>query len=275
MRPAVLTIAGSDPSGGAGIQADLKTFTVHGCYGMSVLTALTVQNTLGVSGVHAVPPEFVGAQLEAVLEDVGCDAAKTGMLASAEIVRAVVRELQRRPVLALVVDPVMVSKSGHRLLQADAVAALRDELFPLAALVTPNLEEVGDLLGRRPTTVPEMEEAAVAMAALGPRAVLVKGGHLGDSVSSPDVLWADGVLTRLEAPRLANSHTHGTGCTLSAAIAARMAQGMSTEEAVMAAKEYLTEAIRHAWPLGHGVGPVDHLWQHEQETTGRRGGSSG
>lgn len=280
MRPKVLSIAGSDPSGGAGIQADMKTFVAHECYGASVITALTAQNTCGVRSVFDVPGKFVAEQLEAVLEDVGCDAAKTGMLASASIVEAVATVLRRHAVPRLVVDPVMVSKSGHRLLRPDAVEALKTELFPLATVLTPNLEEVADLLGSRPDSIPEMEEAAAELHKLGPQAVLVKGGHLQGDGGSTDVLWDGHRMIHFPAPRLSNTHTHGTGCTLSAAIAANLAWGDSVEAAVGKAKEYLTSAIRYSWPLGKGIGPVDHLWHlaplaPQRRRTGQQGGLDG
>jgi hydroxymethylpyrimidine/phosphomethylpyrimidine kinase len=260
-RPRALTIAGSDSGGGAGIQADLKTFQANGCYGLSVITALTAQNTRGVQGVHAVPEAFIRAQLDSVMEDIGCDAAKTGMLASASLIGAVAESVAKWRIERLVVDPVMVSKSGHRLLAPDAVAALVERLLPYAAVVTPNLEEVAGLLGKYPRNVVEMMDAAKAMAKLGPRAVVVKGGHLTDLPQAVDVLF-DGTSTEiLRAPRSPNRHTHGTGCTLSAAIAAGLAKGLPVRDAVAAAKDYLTGAIEHAWPLGKGIGPVDHAWR--------------
>ena len=280
MRPKALTIAGSDPSGGAGIQADLKTFVAHECYGMSVVTALTAQNTCGVQAVFDVPGKFVAEQLEAVLEDVGCNAAKTGMLSNATVIQAVATTLRRYAVDRLVVDPVMVSKSGHRLLRPEAVEALKGQLLPLAMILTPNLEEVADLLGVKPDSVEEMEDAAVALQKLGPRAVLVKGGHLPGNNGSPDVLWDGKILTRFPAPRLANTNTHGTGCTLSAAIAANLAWGDDVVAAVGKAKEYLSSAIKYAWPLGKGIGPVDHLWHAaplplQRQGVGLKGGVDG
>lgn len=260
-RPRALTIAGSDSGGGAGIQADLKTFQANGCYGLSVITALTAQNTLGVEGVHAVPEDFVRAQFDAVMGDIGCDAAKTGMLASANLIAAVAESVARWRIERLVVDPVMVSKSGHRLLAPEAVAALVERLLPYAAVLTPNLEEVAGLLGKYPRNTVEMMDAAKALARLGPRAVVVKGGHLTDSPQAVDILF-DGKSTEiLRAPRSSNRHTHGTGCTLSAAIAAGLAKGLPVKDAVAAAKEYLTGAIENAWPLGQGIGPVDHAWR--------------
>lgn len=258
----VLTIAGSDSGGGAGIQADLKTFFAHRCYGASAITALTAQNTLGVQGVHPIPPAFVRSQLESVLSDIGCDAAKTGMLFSAEIISEVAEAMRDHGVERLVVDPVMVSKSGHRLLAPEAVAAMREVLFPLAMIVTPNIEEAADLLGARPTSIDEMIAAAKALHALGPRAVLIKGGHLGPTAThSNDVLFDGHNSHILEGPRLAAKHTHGTGCTLSAAIAARLALGQEIVAATHDAKAWLTQALRSAQPLGGGIGPVNHGWE--------------
>ncbi len=260
--PRALTIAGSDSGGGAGIQADLRTFAMHGCHGSSAITALTAQNALGVQGVHAVPPEFVALQVESVLSDIGADAAKTGMLAEAGIITAVVGALRRRPVPHLVVDPVMVAKGGHRLLAPEAVDALRAELLPMATLLTPNLEEAADLLGWRAEDVDGMVRAAQQLAALGPRAVLVKGGHLGPSTThSSDVLFDGTSVVVLAGARLDARHTHGTGCTLSAAITARLARGEELQEAVRGAKAWLTESMRRAFPLGSGIGPVNHLWE--------------
>ncbi|MDX2177087.1 MAG: bifunctional hydroxymethylpyrimidine kinase/phosphomethylpyrimidine kinase [Candidatus Sumerlaeia bacterium] len=260
-RPRALTIAGSDSGGGAGVQADLKAFQANGCYGLTVLAALTAQNTLGVQAIHDVPPEFVAAQLDSVLADIGADAAKTGMLSRPEVIEVVAERLRRFGVRNLVVDPVMVSKSGHRLLRPEAVDALRRRLLPLAELATPNLEEVADLVGQRPANEAEMLEAAKAVRALGPRAVLVKGGHLGpEAPHSNDVLWDGVAATVLPGRRLAAVHTHGTGCTLSASIAAQLAHGRPLAEAVANAKRYLEGAMERAWPLGGGIGPVDHAW---------------
>jgi hydroxymethylpyrimidine/phosphomethylpyrimidine kinase len=259
-RPRALTIAGSDSGGGAGIQADLKTFSALGVYGMSAITAVTVQNTLGVSGYEALSPSTVAEQIRAVVTDIGVDAAKTGMLASREIVEAVADAVAETAVPNLVVDPVFVSKHGHPLLEEDAVEALRTRILPLATLVTPNLPEAGGLVGFAVETVNDMERAAEAILGLGPRAVLVKGGHLEGSARADD-LFADG--TRAEwiaGERIDTPHTHGTGCTISAAIAAYLASGRELLEAVRAGKAFVTEAIRHALALGKGIGPVDQLW---------------
>lgn len=260
-RPRILTIAGSDSSGGAGIQADLKTFAAHGCYGMSVITAVTAQNTLGVSDVVDLPPRSVTLQLQAVLSDVGCDAAKTGMLSNSEIVEAVYNCLMAHHIKRLVVDPVMVSKSGAALLSPEAVEALKTLIFPLSQLITPNLDEVSAILGSRPRSVQEMEAACRELSTLGPKAVLVKGGHMKEAGTITDVLWTGETFEHFSSPRLETKHTHGTGCTLSAAIAANLGHGMTLVEAVRRAKEYLLGALRNAYPLGTGIGPVDHLWR--------------
>lgn len=259
--PIALTIAGSDSSGGAGIQADLKTFAAHGVYGASVLTALTAQNTTGVHAIHTPPAEFFLQQLQATMEDLEVASIKTGMLSNAEVIVALAQELEPHEVQHLVVDPVMVSKSGHRLLTEDAVEALRALLLPMAAVITPNLPEVEVLLGWRPMNQEEMAQAAWELHELGARAVVVKGGHLGSDPAHSNDLYFDGTTTRILAgPRLDVVHTHGTGCTLSAAIAANLALGYPTEEAVFRAKDYLVGAMKAAYPVGRGTGPVNHLW---------------
>jgi hydroxymethylpyrimidine/phosphomethylpyrimidine kinase len=257
-----LTIAGSDSSGGAGIQADLKTFSAFGVYGASVVTALTAQNTLGVQGIHAVPPAFVAAQLESVLSDLKVGAVKTGMLADAQIVKAVARGLQATPSLPLVVDPVMVATSGDVLLKPEAVDAVRRELIPLAHLITPNLPEAAILLGSAEAeTEAQMLDQARGLLALGCRAVLLKGGH-ATGEAAIDLLADPAGVERLALPRLDTPHTHGTGCTLSAAIAALLAQGEPLATAVRRAKTYVWEGLRHGRGLGvgHGRGPLDHLF---------------
>lgn len=260
-RARALTIAGSDSGGGAGIQADLKTFSALGVFGMTAITAVTVQNTLGVSGYQAMTPELVAAQILSVAGDIGVDAAKTGMLANAAVVEAVAAAVAEAGIGALVVDPVFVSKHGHALLEADAVDALKLRLLPLAALVTPNLPEAGGLAGFAVTDRRGMTEAARAILALGPRAVLVKGGHLTDGSDAADLL-VDGSGERwVSAERIDTIHTHGTGCTLSAAVAGYLALGWSMDEAVEAAKAFVTEAIRNALAIGSGIGPVDQLWR--------------
>ncbi|HZP95920.1 MAG TPA: bifunctional hydroxymethylpyrimidine kinase/phosphomethylpyrimidine kinase [Candidatus Limnocylindria bacterium] len=258
-RPAALTIAGSDSGGGAGIQADLKTFQALGVYGMSAITALTAQNTLGVRAVHEAPTEVVAAQIDAVVEDLGVDGVKIGMLSSAPIVRAVAARIRHWQLEAvLVIDPVMVAKGGDRLLRDDAVAALRDELLPLAAVLTPNIPEAEVLTGRTIRTDDEVREAARALLGLGPRAVVLKGGHReGDATD----LFVDVAREEwLPARRIETRATHGTGCTFSAAIAARIALGDEALEAVRAAKAFLTGALAHATPIGAGHGPVAHDW---------------
>jgi hydroxymethylpyrimidine/phosphomethylpyrimidine kinase len=257
--PRVLTIAGSDSGGGAGIQADLKTILALGAYGMSVVTAVTAQNTLGVQGYWELPPEAVDAQLTSVLGDIGAHAVKTGMLASAGIVATVSRQLGGLDGVPVVVDPVAVSKHGDSLLAGDAVAAIRQDLLPLATVVTPNLPEAELLAGLRIRDEDDMLAAARAIGELGPRWVLVKGGHLpGDPV---DLLVGDSQVVRYPGRRIDTIHTHGTGCTLSAAIACGLAGGADMPDAVRAAREYLTGAIAGGLPLGRGIGPVDHAWR--------------
>ncbi|MFM9941608.1 MAG: bifunctional hydroxymethylpyrimidine kinase/phosphomethylpyrimidine kinase [Hyphomicrobiaceae bacterium] len=257
-----LTIAGSDSSGGAGVQADLKAFTALGVYGASVITALTAQNTTGVQGVEVVTPAFVAAQMRSVLADLRVCAVKTGMLANAEIISVVADELARYPAIPLVVDPVMVATSGDALIDPDAVATLKSKLIPRATLITPNLPEAAQLLGV--TVAPNEADASrqlTALAKLGAKAVLLKGGH-GDGPEAVDLLWIDGCITRLTSPRLATRHTHGTGCTLSAAIAALLAQGLDLATAVARGKTFVHRAIASGANLqiGAGHGPVDHLY---------------
>jgi len=261
--PIALTIAGSDSSGGAGIQADLKTFTVLGVYGASVLTALTAQNTRGVSAIHSVPPEFVAQQIDAVAADLKIGAVKTGMLNDRATVLAVVEGVRRHALNPLVVDPVMVATSGDMLLEPDAVDAVRRELLPLADVITPNLAEAAQLLGAAAAvSVAEMETQARALLALGPKAVLIKGGH-GDGAEAIDVLvMRDAAPVHLTLPRVATPNTHGTGCTLSAAIAALLAKGESLRDAVQGAKRFVHAALVAgvALKIGAGSGSVDHLF---------------
>ncbi len=260
--PRVLTIAGSDSGGGAGIQADLKTFAAHGVYGMSAVTAVTAQNTRGVSGVAELPPELVAAQIDAVFDDIGVDAVKIGMLANRAIVATVANRLLRWTGPPVVLDPVMVAKSGDPLLADDAVAALRDRLLPLATLVTPNHPEAERLTGLAAGSEAGRRQLAAALASRGP-AVLLKGGHLpGERIV--DLLLADGDEHRFEHRRVATTSTHGTGCTLSASIAALLALGRPLPEAVGAAIDYLQGALEAAYPLGGGCGPVDHLYRLER-----------
>jgi hydroxymethylpyrimidine/phosphomethylpyrimidine kinase len=255
--PRALTIAGSDSGGGAGIQADLKTFSAFRVFGMSVLTAVTAQNSVGVQGVFDLPPEFVARQIDSVLSDFGADAVKIGMLSTASIIHAVADRLSAHGQTTVVLDPVMIAKSGDALLQPAARATLVKEMLPLAWVVTPNLHEAGALAGMSVTTERDMEEAARRIHALGPRAVIVKGGHLVDSAT--DILWDGKSFTRFPGERLASTSTHGTGCTFSSAIAAGLARGHALGEAVREAKAYVTAAIREGWPLGRGVGALKHF----------------
>jgi hydroxymethylpyrimidine/phosphomethylpyrimidine kinase len=257
VTPTALTIAGSDPSGGAGLQADLKTFHQHGVYGMAVVTLLTVQNTRRVSRVDVLSPELVAEQLAAVRDDISPAAVKTGALGSAAVIEAVARGLEGLAA-PLVVDPVMISKHGHPLLADDARRALVEQLLPLATLVTPNAHEAAALTGLPVTSLAEAEAAAASLASRGPRAVLVKGGHLSER-EAVDVLFAGGRAVHLASPRVDTPHTHGTGCTLSAAIAARLARGEALEAAVRGAKVWLSRALASAPGLGQGIGPVNHF----------------
>ncbi|HEY0542223.1 MAG TPA: bifunctional hydroxymethylpyrimidine kinase/phosphomethylpyrimidine kinase [Actinoallomurus sp.] len=255
--PRVLTIAGSDSGGGAGIQADLKTMLALGVHGMSVIAAVTAQNSLGVQGYWELPPEAVRAQLDSVLSDIGAQAVKTGMLASTALVQTVAEALAEVTV-PVVVDPVGVSKHGDSLLAPDALDAVRTELLPLATIVTPNLWEVEQLTGVKVDEENLLREAAEAVRALGPQWALIKGGHLpGEPV---DLLFDGTREYRFAAARYDNRHTHGTGCTLASAIASYLALGLDVVDAVGRAKEYVTGAIEHGFPLGAGIGPVDHGW---------------
>ncbi|HLJ01522.1 MAG TPA: bifunctional hydroxymethylpyrimidine kinase/phosphomethylpyrimidine kinase [Bradyrhizobium sp.] len=260
-QPIALTIAGSDSSGGAGIQADLKSFAALGVYGASVITALTAQNTRAVSGIHVVPAAFVTAQMEAVFDDLDIEAVKIGMVAQLSTVAVIASALARHKVPHVVLDPVMVATSGASLLSADAVAGLRRELFPHVELITPNLPEAAALLGEGLAT----DEAAIAvqgekLIAMGARAVLIKGGH-GEGAQSIDYLFRGDDVIALAAPRVATKNTHGTGCSLSSAIAANLAKGETLEAAVRGAKAWITEAIAAAdrMSVGHGHGPIHHF----------------
>ena len=264
--PIALTIAGSDSSGGAGIQADLKTFSALGVYGASVITALTAQNTKGVRAVHAVPPDFLQAQLDAVFDDLAIGAIKIGMVGTGASIAVIGAALERAGTMPVVLDPVMVAGSGDALLDAGAEQALRDDLLPMADLVTPNLHEAARLLGL-PAAADEQEMRAQARALhdLGPRAVLVTGGH-AEGTEALDILFDGTEFVRLSAPRIDTANTHGTGCTLASAIAAFMAHGAGLRDAVERAKMFVTAALQHADALevGHGSGPVHHmhaLWQ--------------
>lgn len=261
--PRVLTIAGSDSGGGAGIQADLKTFSALGCYGMSAITALTAQNTQGVRAIHGVPADFLAQQVAAVVEDIGVDAVKIGMLHTPEVVRVVAQAIDRYALPNVVLDPVMVATSGDALIQAETVSVLVQELFARAAIITPNLDEAALLLGRPVRELADMDAACADLLALGARAVLLKGGHLGDEVLT-DVLAVAGQPAadwlRLSGPRIASRNVHGTGCTLSSAIAAQLALGLDLPSAITAAHAYVRAAIAAGAGVrtGHGHGPLNH-----------------
>jgi hydroxymethylpyrimidine/phosphomethylpyrimidine kinase len=261
MTPIALTIAGSDSSGGAGIQADLKTFSALGVYGASAITALTAQNTIGVQAIHNVPPEFVGEQIKSVLSDLDVRAIKIGMLSTAAIIEAVVDALKSYTHIPIVLDPVMIATSGDLLLEVDAINALKQRLVPLATVVTPNIPEVAAMTNQ--PLAPDEETMAAqgrVMLALGTKAVLVKGGH-GDGPDSVDILLQNGKLSRFDVARIATQNVHGTGCTLSAAIAAGLAKGLMLEAAIAAAKAYVTAAIAASDQLriGRGQGPAHHF----------------
>jgi hydroxymethylpyrimidine/phosphomethylpyrimidine kinase len=256
--PVALSIAGSDSGGGAGIQADLKTFHAFGAFGSTAVTAITAQNTLGVHGVHPIPVEMVRAQIRAVAEDLAPAACKTGMLATAELVLAVAESIRKYDLRRFVLDPVMVSTSGHRLLDADAERTLADALLPLATVVTPNLDEASILVGRPVRSPMEMRRAAEALVGLGAGAALVKGGHL-EGREMVDVLFSGGEMREWRRPRLDTRSTHGTGCTLSAAITAGLAHGRALDRAVDDALAYVHRAMTEAPGLGGGHGPLNHL----------------
>ena len=258
--PTALTIAGSDSGAGAGIQADLKTFAAHGVYGTSAVTALTAQNTVGVSAIHVAPDDIVAAQIEAVVSDLGCDAVKTGMLANSMIVEAVAAAIESMELPNLVVDPVMVAKSGDHLLDDEAVHALRWTLLRLARVVTPNIPEAEVLAKMTIRSREEMREAARRIAMLKPGAVVIKGGHMpGPEIV--DVLLEHGEFTEFTGPRIEGRNTHGTGCTFAAAIAAQLAKGVALKEAVGLAKEYVAGAMQPGIPLGKGHRPLNHFWR--------------
>ncbi len=254
----VLTIAGSDTCGGAGIQADLKTFSAFGTYGMSVITAVTAQNTMGVFDVQDITPLMIQKQIDAIFTDIEVSAVKIGMVSQTETIHAIADRLLEYKPKNIVVDPVMISKSGYDLLQPDAKEALIKRLLPLAFIVTPNLPEAEAITGMKIETLEEMEKAAEKIIAMGPKNVLVKGGHLLDDAT--DVLYDGKKMVRLAMKRIPTKNTHGTGCTISSAMAAALARGMTVEEAVRTAKEYITIAIEHSLELGHGVGPTNHFY---------------
>ncbi|MFJ3164118.1 bifunctional hydroxymethylpyrimidine kinase/phosphomethylpyrimidine kinase [Streptomyces kanasensis] len=258
--PRVLTVAGSDSGGGAGVQADLKTMLALGVHGMSVLTAVTAQNSLGVQGAWELPEEAVRAQYRSVVDDIGVQAVKTGMLASAALVEAVAELLAGTDAPA-VVDPVGVSKHGDPLLAESALDSVRERLLPVATVATPNLDEVAQLTGVRVTAEGDLRRAAGAVLEFGPRWALIKGGHLPDGAEAVDLLTDGREEHWLRAPRHDNRHTHGTGCTLASAVAAGLAKGLAVPDAVRGAKEYVTGAIAAGFALGSGIGPVDHGWR--------------
>lgn len=258
--PLVLTVAGSDSGGGAGIQADIKAMQANGVFAASVLTAITAQNTRAVTVAFDLPTELVAAQLDAVFDDFDVAAVKTGMLSSSEIIELVAMHLKARGVARLVVDPVMISKSGFALLKDEAVATIKEKLLPLATVVTPNTHEAGRLSGMPTRTIAEVREAARCIHALGSEAVLVKGGHLESETDAVDVLFDGTEFHSFTAPRIDTQHTHGTGCTYASAIAANLAKGYALPAAVERAKRFVTEAIRHGLALGKGHGPTHHFY---------------
>lgn len=254
----VLTIAGSDSSGGAGIQADIKTISAHGGYAMSAITALTAQNTTGVYGVEAVTPEFVGQQLDCIFKDIPPDAVKIGMVSSSAIIKVISDKLKAYKAENIVVDPVMVATSGSALISEEAMATLIEDLLPLGAVITPNIPEAEKLCGFAITSEEAMVEAAKVIGADIKGSVLIKGGHFGDNAN--DLLYSDGKAVWVRGPRLSNPNTHGTGCTLSSAIAVNLADGCTVEESVKKAKAYITGAIEAGLDLGQGRGPLNHMY---------------
>ncbi len=254
----VLTIAGSDSSGGAGIQADIKTMTAHGVFAMSAVTALTAQNTTGVYDILEVSPEFLAVEIDSVFEDIPPDAVKTGMVASAELIEVIAEKMCQYNVRNLVVDPVMVSTSGKKLIDDSAITVLKERLLPLAAVITPNLSEAEVLTGRKIHTKEDMAEAGKALSAEIPAAVLLKGGHRMEDAD--DLLVQGGQLQWIPGEHILNSNTHGTGCTLSSAIASNLALGFGLTEAVINAKEYISGALRAMLNLGKGSGPLNHMY---------------
>ena len=253
-----LTIAGSDSGGGAGIQADLKTFAAHGVYGTSALTAITSQNTRGVTDVWELPASLIESQIDAVITDIGADVVKTGMLSSSTVIEVVAAKARQHSLDALVVDPVMVAKGGDRLLRDDAVDALRSLLVPIAMVMTPNIPEAETLLGVKIETLEDAKEAAQALVGMGARAVVVKGGHLKGPPT--DILYDGEEFRAYTSRRIETTSTHGTGCTFASAIAANLAKGLPLRQAVSLAKSYVTSAIRTAQPIGRGHGPLNHFY---------------
>ena len=258
--PVALTIAGSDSGGGAGIQADLKTFAAFGVHGTSAITAITAQNTIAVTDIHEVPVRVIRAQIDAVVDDIGVQAAKTGMLASARIIEAVATAIREHGIEKLVVDPVMVAKGGARLLHNDAIASLYRSLLPLALVVTPNIPEAEVLLGRSLKTLDDRRQAARDLVALGPRIAVVKGGHGDSDEEAVDIYWDGRDMVQLTSHRIDTKNTHGSGCAFSAAIAAGLAKGQGPLEAVRAAKAFIGGAIEHSLDIGKGHGPVNPMF---------------
>ncbi len=255
----LLTIAGSDTCGGAGIQADLKTFSAHGTFGMSVITAVTAQNTLGVFGVEDISPEIIKKQIEVIFDDISVDGVKIGMVSKTSTIETIAETLGKYPVKNLVVDPVMVSKSGYHLLEPEAKAALIKYLLPMATVVTPNLPEAEVITGIKTSSLEDMKKAAEEIYKIGPKYVLIKGGHLeGEAI---DVLYDGEEFTYYNSPRINTKNTHGTGCTLSSAITANLSKGLPVNEAILKAKNYITAAIENSFPIGKGVGPVHHFYE--------------
>lgn len=255
----VLTVAGSDSCGGAGIQADLKTFSAHGVYGMSVITAVTAQNTQGVFAVQNISPEVIAGQINAIFEDIEVDALKIGMVSVIETIKTIEERLRKHRARNIVLDPVMISKSGFPLLQPEAGEALVKHLFPLAQIVTPNIPEAEAITGIKIRETADMKEAARAIFFHGPAYVLIKGGHLEDR--AVDVLFDGRDFLELNVPRIATKNTHGTGCTLSASLASNLALGFSVNEAIQLSKKYITTAIKHSLTIGQGTGPVHHFYE--------------
>jgi hydroxymethylpyrimidine/phosphomethylpyrimidine kinase len=261
MKGKVLIIAGSDSGGGAGIQADLKTVMALGGYGMTAITAVTVQDTQEVYAVHPMPPQIVAQQMTVTLDDIGADCLKTGMLHDAPLIEAVTTVIKAKAAkLPLVVDPVMLAKGGHPLLEEAALMALKQKLLPLATVITPNIPEAEMLLGKKISTVDQMIEAAKELSKFGSKAVLVKGGHMPGTMIT-DILWDGSTITEWKHPRINTENTHGTGCTLASAIATGLAQGMAQKDAISRAREYVIGAIKATIPLGHGHGPLNHGWK--------------
>ncbi|MFV1980858.1 MAG: bifunctional hydroxymethylpyrimidine kinase/phosphomethylpyrimidine kinase [Rhodothermia bacterium] len=267
MIPIILTISGSDSSGGAGIQADIKAIHANGGYAASVVTAITAQNTVEVSDNIDLPVSIIESQLDAVLSDMSLDAVKIGMLASGEIVESVAWKLEEHEVRPIVVDPVMTSKSGYELLDPDSVSTLVRELLPLACILTPNADEAGFLVGGRVETLSDAREAARIIHGMGPKYVLVKGGHIDEEGDAVDILFDGNSFFEYRKERIESINTHGTGCTFASAIATNLAKGMKVPEAVRAGKIYVTEAIRHGLSIGAGNGPTDHFYRDRTDVT--------